>query len=87
MAEKKESGKKSESVKLTPNKSSKRATPRSFRISFKCDKAGGMVTAENVGTRFECPFCKSPLKYEHGPVRLTTTSKIRHEVRKVVELG
>jgi predicted RNA-binding Zn-ribbon protein involved in translation (DUF1610 family) len=58
-----------------------------FRIGFKCDKAGGMVHVENVGTSFKCPSCGSPMKYEHKQMRLTTTASIRHEVRKVVEVG
>ena len=58
-----------------------------FRIGFKCEKAGGMVHVENVGTSFKCPACDSPMKYEHAQMRLTTTAPIRHEVRKVVEVG
>jgi hypothetical protein len=58
-----------------------------FRIGFKCEKAGGMVHVEGVETSFKCPSCDSPMQYEHQQMRLTSTSKIRHEVRKVVKVG
>lgn len=89
MAEKKKSGKKVETTKTKekPVGSVEMKSKQLFRIGFKCDKAGGMVQVENVGEKFKCPSCGSPMKYEHKQMRLTTTSNIRHEVRKVVEVG
>jgi transcription initiation factor IIE alpha subunit len=79
MAEKKKKEKTEESQE-------KKAAQK-FRIGFKCAQAGGMVYAESVGSEFECPVCKSPMKYEHNAMRLTSTADIRHEIRKVVEVN
>ena len=73
------------SEKLAGNK--KKKPKQLFRLKFKCAETGGLVSVDNVGTSFKCPVCASPMKYEHAPMRLTTTSGIRHEVMKVIEVG
>lgn len=61
--------------------------PDLMRIGFRCEKAGGIVYAENVNHDFACPSCAAPLHYQSKPMSLTTTSDIKHEIRKVVELS
>lgn len=85
---------KKKSVKVETTKTSekligsKKKKPKQlFCLKFKCAQSGGLVSVDNVGASFKCPVCKSPMKYEHPQMRLTTTSKIRHEVLKVVEVG